>query len=143
MTRFKVLDFITEFQQEKCMGRIIIQSYKKKAKRTELQMAMIERVQLMKAKDIMFEKTGLETEEVDFNIVRLNLFEDEEFNAISQKLPEMMKEAVARMQDKAKKAAALRQAGVKEQGADLGWGTGISNPAPVQIPGLDNFGENQ
>jgi HSP90 family molecular chaperone len=57
-------------------------------------------VQLQRAKDAMFDKTGIESDEVDFNIGRLNLFEDEEFNAISKKLPEQMKEAVKMMQER-------------------------------------------
>jgi HSP90 family molecular chaperone len=67
-------------------------------------MKQVEAIQLQKAKDIMFAKTGIESDEVDFNIGRLNLFEDEEFNAISKKLPEQMKEAVKAMQEKAKAA---------------------------------------
>lgn len=48
---------------------------------------------LMKAKDFMYEKTGIETIDVDHNIIRLDLNEDLEYNAISEKMPEMMKEA--------------------------------------------------
>jgi enoyl-CoA hydratase/carnithine racemase len=52
----------------------------------------------------MFEKTGIESDEVDFNIMRLNLYTDEEFNAISLKMPEMMKEAARRLQENFKAA---------------------------------------
>jgi hypothetical protein len=38
---------------------------------------------LMKAKDLMYEKTGIETIDVDHNIIRLDLNEDLEYNAIS------------------------------------------------------------
>jgi hypothetical protein len=47
----------------------------------------------MKAKDFMYEKTGIETIDVDHNIICLDLNEDLEYNAISEKMPEMMKEA--------------------------------------------------
>lgn len=85
MTREQVLDYVTEFQQEKCVSKLQLIYLKKKNKIEPMRFKAMENMQLMRAKDMMFMKTGIETVDVDHNIVNLDLNEDIEFNAISKK----------------------------------------------------------
>jgi hypothetical protein len=58
----------------------------KKKKKIPMENYMkMERMHLMKAKDTMFQKTGIESTDVDHNIIKLGLNDDEEFNAIAAK----------------------------------------------------------
>jgi hypothetical protein len=85
MTREQVLDYVTEFQQEKCVSKLQLIYLKKKSKIEPMRLKVIENMHLMRAKDMMFMKTGVDSVDVDHNIVNLDLNEDIEFNAISKK----------------------------------------------------------